>query len=199
MRDCVTRGRPGSSPKSLFSNRSLVTFPRHSADRPVLTQARLKELLRYDSETGLFVRLTSQGGKTRGVLTAGKADARGRRSFKLDRREYFAHRLAWLYVHGRWPEAGIDHKDGDPGNNRLSNLREATNSENQQNQRRAQSCSRSGFLGVYRPAPKRKWAAQITVNGKMLYLGCYSEPEAAHAAYLEAKAKHHPFQTIVDI
>src|SRR5665213_3102737 len=106
----------------------------------VLTQARLKKLLHYDPLTGMFTWRITHGRHDRW-----KAGARAGNLHKSDRRwliriegiRYKAHRLAWLYMTGRWPRDQIDHKDTDSSNNVFTNLREATNAQNQQNRRRA--------------------------------------------------------------
>jgi hypothetical protein len=142
--------------------------------RPELTQARLKELLHYDPETGVFTRKFRWGeSRDIGSVIGYKTD-RGYVEIVLDSTKYRAHRLAWFYVHGVWPSAEIDHRDTDRANNRLTNLREATGFENHQNERRARKNNKSGYLGV-----------------------CWLST-AAHAAYLAAKVKHHPFQTLVE-
>ncbi len=89
----------------------------------------------------------------------------------------------------------VDHKDGNPLNNRWANLRLADESLNGQNQRRAHRDSKTGLLGVF---PKRdKFAAQITTpDGRRHTLGSFKTAEAAHAAYIEAKRKLHEGCTI---
>src|SRR4051812_40825019 len=104
----------------------------------MVTQERLKQVLVYSPESGLFTRRGRVAGTT----------YRGRINIFIDYRGYLAHRLAWLYVHGRWPIGDIDHIDGNASNNAISNLREVSRSVNMQNQRRARSDSRTGLLGV---------------------------------------------------
>ena len=108
----------------------------------------------------------------------------------IDEREYSAHRLAWLYVHGAWPTGQIDHINGDRGDNRISNLRDVTPALNTQNQRRAaRSNKSSGLLGV--TANRGRWLAQISIGGKSRNLGRYATPEEAHAVYVAAKRVLH--------
>ena len=111
---------------------------------------------------------------------------------RLDDRLYTAHRLAWLYVHGQWPTHQLDHINGNRQDNRLCNLRPATNAENAQN--RTRKSNTSGFPGVRKT--NSKWTAEIKVNYKPIRLGRFDSPEAAYAAYLEAKRKYHPFSLI---
>ena len=103
------------------------------------------------------------------------------------------HRIIWALRHGRWPDATIDHEDGDPDNNRIYNLREATHGEQRQN--KLLRPGRSGFVGV-RPNGRGRFQAYIMVNRKFILLGQFSSAEEGHAAYLEAKKIHHPFQPV---
>jgi hypothetical protein len=103
-------------------------------------------------------------------------------------------RLAWFYTTGAWPKDQIDHIDGNKSNNRFANLREATPSQNTQNQRRAMRTNKLGILGVI--LARGKFRAQIWFDGKNKFLGYFATAEAAHAAYLAAKRKFHPTCTI---
>jgi hypothetical protein len=103
----------------------------------------------------------------------------------LSGRRYKAHRLVWLLVYGAMPEQEIDHKDGDPSNNRLANLRLASTSQNQMN-RGANRNNPTGVKGVCWDKKLKKWRAQIGRNGRSIYLGLYENPEAASAAYEKA-------------
>ena len=108
--------------------------------------------------------------------------------------KYKSHRLAWFYVHGRWP-VNIDHIDGNPQNNRFANLREASQSENMQNQRHARKDNKSGALGVSCRGGA-KFTAAIKASGKRIYLGTFETKDAAHQEYLRAKAIYHEFGTL---
>lgn len=102
-----------------------------------------------------------------------------------------AHRLAWFYVHGRWPTEQVDHVNHIRDDNRIVNLRECTNAENRQNIR-PEGYGSSGYLGVYE-RDNGRWMAKIIVNGKMTYLGLFDSAEDANAAYLQAKERVHIF------
>lgn len=106
-----------------------------------------------------------------------------------------AHRLAWLYVYGEWPQHGLDHINGVRLDNRISNLRDVPQTINLENQRKAKGLTKSGFLGVERTRGG-KWAARIVANGKRYGLGVFATPEAAHSAYVTAKRKLHEGCTI---
>lgn len=153
-----------------------------------LTAQRLRELVHYDPRTGIFVRKTGRN--------AGKIIGTPERKWlqmNLDRQPYRAHRLAWLYVFGEWPNI-IDHINGDRHDNRIDNLRSVDKRINAQNIRSASRNNRSGFLGVSRIG--LKWRASIYTNGVSLRLGPFETPEIAYAAYLSAKRKLHAGCTI---
>ena len=161
-----------------------------------ITVDRLRELLHYDPETGVFTRRVDvmcgrhmKQFAARAGDVAGSPSSDGRLQIRLDKHNYKAHQLAWLYVHGEWPPSEVDHKDTDPMNNRIDNLRLATRRINNQNLRQAQKNNRLGILGV--KAQYRKFVAQITINGKNTYLGMFDTADAAHEAYLTAKRIHH--------
>ena len=152
-----------------------------------LTAARVRELLSYDPETGFFTWLLARGCVPAGAI-AGSIDNR-RVRFGVDGRYYLAHRLAWLWMTGEWPTADIDHIDGDPANNRWSNLRDVNRSTNVQNVRRARKNNKAGLLGV---SPHGKsWRAVIGVEGKRINVGTFETPQLAHDAYLNAKRALH--------
>jgi len=151
-----------------------------------LTAKRLREIINYDPITGI---LTSRGSGA----DIGRIQARGYVHVTVFGRSYLAHRIAWIFVNGVWPTNEIDHINGDRADNRLTNLREATTSENAQN-RKTRADNTSGFTGV-RPH-QSAWRADIKINGKYKFVGSYSTPELAYAAYLVAKIKVHKFQPI---
>lgn len=160
-----------------------------------LTQETLRKYLSYDPETGVFTRIAASNVRHKFSLgcEAGRTDSRGRRKVAILGREYFAHRLAFFYMMGRWPESLIDHIDGDHSNNRWSNLREASPRDNNQN-RSSRSWGKSGVLGVRSTYHPSRWQAAIKHDGKDIYLGTYGTVEEAAAAYDAAKRKLHAFQ-----
>jgi hypothetical protein len=162
-----------------------------------LTYERASELLSYDPETGLFSWKVRRPGKgaSPGVWFAGTQMVQGHLQIRIDRRTYYAHRLAWLLAHGRWPSEQIDHRNGNRADNRLANLRECTHGENQQNRAIGRN-NTSGFLGVSWFSPSQKWMSKIRLHGRLQHLGYYDSPEAAHEAYLIAKSRLHEFQPI---
>ena len=110
----------------------------------------------------------------------------------VDGRMYAAHRLAFLMMLERWPSMVIDHIDGDPSNNRWTNLRDVSRMVNQQNQRRAHRSNRSsGVLGVTWDRASRKWSVRIHHRGRNVHIGYFVELDAADAAYRQAKQRLH--------
>lgn len=156
-----------------------------------LTFSKLRQALHYDPDTGVFTWRAGPGfrrdldGKTAGCCQGPD----GRIELMVSYVNYKAHRLAWLYMTGRWPLGEIDHRDGDPSNNKWSNLREVSRGVNQQNLRRAHKDSSTGLLGVV-PRDGR-FRAVICMNRKRHHLGTYDTPEAAHAAYVRGKRRLH--------
>lgn len=107
---------------------------------------------------------------------------------------FVAQLVVWWLCTGAWPQGVIDHRDGNGLNNRFTNLRVGTQSLNMQNVWRAKRSSKTGLLGV---VPHReKFRAMIGIGKKRLSLGVFPTAEAAHAAYLAAKRKHHPFNQL---
>lgn len=158
-----------------------------------LSAQRLKELLHYDPETGLFRRFKRFGGH--GSLDKpGWVSKNGYLMIKVGGGAHLVHRLAWLYATGCWPEGDIDHRDGNKSNNRLENLRDIPRHVQLQNLRRARSDNASTFLGVGKT--DGGYRARITLDGKTVHIGKFSTPEEAHAAYVAAKRRLHPFGTL---
>jgi hypothetical protein len=158
----------------------------------MLTQERLKELLHYDAETGVFTRIATAGGRGKIGDIAGTITNKGYLHITIDSKLHLGHRLSFLYMTGAFPKDFTDHIDGDKLNNRWTNLRECTHAENHQN-RVSNKGSSSKYPGVSWHKRDQKWQARITINGKEKHLGYFDTEEAAHAAYCKAKAEHHTF------
>ena len=160
----------------------------------MLTQARAKELLDYDPETGNLIWRWNIGTHKTAGKVAGCLRANGYKEISVNRKRYNAHRIVWLWHYGVFPANGLDHINGDKSDNRIENLREATKIQNAQNRRTARSDNKSGYLGV--GVSRDKWTAQIYLSGKRLHIGCFDTPEAAHEAYLTKKRELHEFNTL---
>lgn len=161
-----------------------------------LTDTRLREVLHYSPESGVFTwRVTNSRRKVAGSVAGCKHKRDGRIYIGIDGRLYKAHRLAWLYVHSEWPPAGVDHRDGVPDHNWIDNLRPASQAENMQNMRGPTRQSTTGLLGAYRS--RGKFVAMLRIPGSRRIVGKRRDTaEEAHADYLAMKAIHHPFSTI---
>lgn len=161
----------------------------------MITVDELKRTLSYNPATGEFTRLVRSGPAKVGSIAGHQSHPRGYKQVTINYKSYYAHRLAWLYMTGEWPDV-IDHIDGNTANNRWSNLRNCSMPENMQNMKSSGlSSNTSGHIGVSRH--KGKWRAKIrhTSNGKRNYtnLGDYNTPEEAAAAYKAAKKVLHKF------
>jgi hypothetical protein len=146
---------------------------------------RLMSVLSYDPETGLFVWRVSVNSRARAGSVAGCIATRGYRIIYFDKAKYPAHRLAWFYIHGVWPPEYIDHINGDTSDNRIANLRPATNAQNQANSRKHRD-NRSGLKGVTWDNWAGKWKTQIKSGGRSKFLGLFDAKEDAHRAYERA-------------
>lgn len=155
-----------------------------------LTAEQVRELLNYDQETGVFTWRVYRASNAKIGDVAGTYDAEGYRQIRIAKRGYKSHRLAWLYVYGKWPIGDIDHINRNTSDNRIANLREATRSENLQNTG-LHPKNTSGLKGVSWHKSAKKWRARITANGIEVGLGLFKTPEAAYSAYCDAAANMH--------
>jgi hypothetical protein len=155
-----------------------------------VTYEQANELFVYDPETGELRNRVDRGKRVKAGALAGSRMPDGYFSVMVKGNRYQVHRVAWLLTHGVWPAAQIDHVNGGKGDNRLVNLREATQSENLCN-RGATAGNITGFKGVSWHKRGRKYRARITVRGKQSYLGLFDTPEGAHAAYQSAAYANH--------
>jgi hypothetical protein len=153
-----------------------------------VTRARLRELLHYDRATGEFRWRKRMNPRVPAGHIAGTLNRDRYRVIAIEGRNYRAHRLAWLYMTGKWRSQIIDHRDLDPSNNRWANLRRATRSQNCAN-RGVPRNNTWGLKGVSYDG--WRWRATIHKKGKRHYRGGFSTPQAAHAAYAKAARKLH--------
>lgn len=152
----------------------------------MLTAERLRELVEYDPELGLFRNLKTRGHSVKGLVLKGY-DTKGYKLLKIDGKDYLYHRLVWLHVYGEWPSQDLDHKDRDKANNRIENLRLATESQNGMNcgMRRHNT---SGYKGVY--LDKGRWRAEMGGHKFRKRLGCFATKEEAASAYDRAAKQY---------
>ena len=159
----------------------------------MLTQQRLKDVLTYDQTTGRFTWLVAPNGRIHVGQIAGNLNPYGYIQIKIDRVLYRAHRLAWLYMTGRWPSQHIDHRNRVRHDNVWLNLRDTSRTFNNQNLGEAKSGNQStGLLGVSQRNKGAGFQARITADGEKKWLGTFPTAELAHAAYVQAKRALHP-------
>lgn len=152
-----------------------------------LTHARLTSLVTYNPATGEFTRLS---GKRAGHKTGSRIRS-GYVHIYLDGKTYKAHRLAWFYVNGRWPDGDIDHINHNRSDNRIENLRVAVGVENHHNRRRITN-SLTGFIGVAWHARDRRWQSTIEASGRATHLGYFKCLGQAIRARIDAEKIFHP-------
>jgi hypothetical protein len=154
----------------------------------MLSQDELKTLLEYCPETGIFYRKVKTTNSINAGDVAGCINSIGYRTISLNNRSYLAHRLVWLYAFGYFPKF-IDHINGDRGDNRLANLREASRSENNRNCG-MRSNNSSGYKGVSFVSRCNKWRAFINIDNKQIHLGYFNSAVLANEAYKSASLKY---------
>lgn len=153
-----------------------------------LTQERLREVLSYDLESGVFIWRKAASRRIPAGSIAGHLMPNGYWRITFDKTQHSAHRLAFLYMTGSWPPEEVDHIDGVKSNNRWANLRPATKSQNAINRR---SRRPNGMRGASFHKETGKYVSLIYVGRKQINLGYFDSAEQAHAAYLAASQKYH--------
>ena len=158
--------------------------------KPLPPLGRVKELVRYDASNGKLFWLQSVARRVKAGDEAGSKDRHGIR-IKIDKAKYLAHRIIWLLVTEQDPEDNlVDHIDGNPYNNKSTNLRLASHHQNSCN-RKKHSNNTSGLKGVSWHKAVKKWQAYISTENKRIFLGYFNSKEEAYAAYCEAAQKLH--------
>lgn len=148
-----------------------------------LTPGEVRRLFTYDPETGELWWAVGKRGRQRGKPVGCKKES-DYLAFYIGPRKLYVHRVVFCWMLGRWPEQ-VDHKNLDRGDNRWSNLREATSGQNKMNRMKRRD-NTSGFKGIGWHKKNRRWRARIKAGGKCYELGCYASKEEAHAAYCKA-------------
>ena len=151
-----------------------------------MTQTRLRSLVEYNQDTGVFIRNGNIWGTT--VIDHRRGKYKYLRG-TIDGKQQLLHRLAWLYVHGVMPDGEIDHLDGNACNNALKNLRVVTRQQNMDN-KGAYSNNTSGVKGVSWNRQYNRWRAFINVDGKQVHLGVFLNKEDAISARFKAEEHH---------
>ena len=156
----------------------------------ILTQAKLKELVWYNPDTGTLHWQYTRGTAVKDQRVGYRhTNVRNKTTYlraEILGKKYFVHVLIWLYHTGQFPNGGLDHKDRNGMHNQFENLREATSSQNKFNSG-LQICNTTGAAGVTRH--KSKWRAQITKEGKKIHIGLFSSKLEAILARAEMADK----------
>jgi hypothetical protein len=155
----------------------------------MLTQSELKKLLDYNPDTGIFT-WTNPKKKTNIGKIAGCFDSAGYVIIRINKKSYKAHRLAWLYNYGKFPNSLLDHINGIKNDNKLCNLRECTNIENQFNTK-LNIRNISGAKGVSWNNQLKKWKVCLNINKQQKHFGYFENLELASLVATEAKIKFH--------
>jgi hypothetical protein len=140
-----------------------------------ITKEQVEKLYYYDENSGnLIWRVNSKRNKKAGDVAGGFCPSSGYMVIKINGNMYYNHRIIWLLVYGEFPKQFIDHIDMNRGNNRLNNLRLATNQQNQPKPKN----NTSGYKGIYK-TPSNKWRVRIFINDVQKDFGSHSNIEDA--------------------
>ena len=153
----------------------------------------IRQVLEYNKETGKFMWKVRVNSKVPSGANAGTPQNNGYILITIKTKKHLAHRLAWFFENGEFPNGQIDHINGVRTDNRIVNLRVVTTSENQQNLRSPRG--KNPYLGVSAVKGTSLWQAHIQANGIQKNLGRFKTPEDARDAYMSAKKTWHPIAT----
>ncbi len=157
-----------------------------------INQSRLKKLLSYNSKTGIFTNLTNRSSMARKGCVSGCKIPNGYIVISLDHKQYFAHRLAFLYMEGYMPENQVDHINRIKHSNKWENLREVSRSCNAKNSKK-RSDNKSGITGVSWFKRDEKWSVRIKIKDRYLHVGLFENKiEAAEARWNVEKKYNFP-------
>ena len=159
----------------------------------MLTQAQLHQLFNYNPETGIFIKKK----KSNLCKPCGWNNGKGYTKIGVNGKYYYAHRMAWVYVHGEVPDGDLDHINGNPSDNRICNLRVTNRSQNMQNTLKFKT-NTSGYKGVTWLKKQKKWKAQITNNNHAISIGIYDSVEEAYEAYCQTARKLHTHNRVIE-
>ncbi|WP_338633059.1 HNH endonuclease [Afipia carboxidovorans] len=181
--------------KSLTRNQRAELFLEHGGISKTISISELRTRIAFDPATGILTWRFNPAGRAQwngrfAGKRASNVSSHGYVRVNFKRRLLYGHRVAWAIFYGEWPVLEIDHINGCGTDNRISNLRLATRTQNVRNIRRS-SANKSGYKGVCLFRQTGRWAAAISVNNKTIHLGFFSTKEAAYEAYCTASQKYH--------
>lgn len=154
-----------------------------------LSHSTLLERVIYNEKTGKFMVRRGHPG-VRKDKPLGHVGSNGYRRIMINDYRYLAHRLTWFYIHKKWPRRDLDHKNLKRDDNRITNLRETTDSQNHANMRPSKA-NTSGVKGVCWNRFRNYWQSYIKVNGKSFFVGRFDTLEEGRIAYEKAAKKYH--------
>ena len=157
----------------------------------MITQLELFKILSYNPYTGIFIWIVNLPNGIHIGDIAGSPHKLGYINIRIKGKTYLAHRLAWLYMTGKWPNPEIDHEDLNKVNNKWINLREATRQQNLFNKTVGKANKSSGIKGVTWHKRDKKWCAVIRLNTKLINIGQFEKLEEAVKARQEYAVKAH--------
>lgn len=156
----------------------------------MITQDYLRSILEYNQDTGIFTWIFGNNRRVRAGDVAGCIDKDGYIQIRVCKKLYRAHRLAWLYMNGMFPESHIDHIDNNRTNNSLSNLRLANYTKNNWNACISKN-STSGVKGVNWDNRANAYKARVMKNGKLYHFGSFRTIEEASIAVKKGREYLH--------
>jgi len=148
----------------------------------MISAEKVREYLDYSEATGFFAWKKIPSRKFKVGDAAGSLKPHGYMKIQVCGERHYSHRLAWLYITGKWPQGEMDHRDGNRANNAFNNLRESAHKQN---------CINRPARGTSFMAGSGRWRAQIGVELKQISLGTFGSESEAHAAYLRAVERYH--------
>ena len=155
----------------------------------MITQELLHDILNYDPSTGIFSRKKSFSNASKMGKPLGGNKPR-HKVIRINNKAYGAHRLAWLYVYGKWPNGYVDHINGDPTDNRISNLRDSTQSQNLCNSKLPVT-NKTGVKGVSWDSERKQWFAKLNYRKKQYPLGRYDDFDVACQVVMQKRLEIH--------
>jgi hypothetical protein len=132
----------------------------------------LHDYFSYNPETGVVAWKIARNNRVKIDEEAGSLNTFGYRRVYLFGKCYYTHRLAWFLYYGDWPEELIDHINGDPSDNRISNLREASSVQNSLNRKRSIR-NTSGVKGITWHKRDKRWQAILERNNRTIFIGYF--------------------------